>query len=111
MLCGSSPIKASSGQTNRHRLDRGGGNRQANAALHRIVLVRLRHHQATKDYVERPTSEGKSKREIIRCLKRHVARETYTTLTQTPDQNTPRPLDLHRSITPQGRGAGSDDRD
>lgn len=81
MLCGSSPIKASSGKTNRHRLNRG-GNRQANAALHRIVLVRLRYHQATKDYVDRRTSEGKSKREIIRCLKRYVAREVYTALRQ-----------------------------
>ena len=85
MLCGSSPIHASSGQTARHRLNRG-GNRQANAALHRIVLVRLRYHQPTKDYVERRTSEGKSKREIIRCLKRYVAREIYAALTQTGDQ-------------------------
>lgn len=85
MLCGSSPIPASSGKTNRHRLNRG-GNRQANAALHRIVLVRLRYHQATKDYVQRRTSEGKSKREIIRCLKRYVAREIYTALTQTGEQ-------------------------
>jgi transposase len=85
MLCGSSPIKASSGKTNRHRLNRG-GNRQANAALHRIVLVRLRYHQATKDYVDRRTSEGKSKREIIRCLKRYVAREIYAALTQTGHQ-------------------------
>src|SRR6266851_2119916 len=85
MLCGCSPIKACSGQTNRHRLNRG-GNRQANAALHRIVLVRLRYHQPTKDYVDRRTSEGKSKREIIRCLKRYVAREIYTALTQTADQ-------------------------
>ncbi|TML89629.1 MAG: IS110 family transposase, partial [Actinobacteria bacterium] len=72
---------ACSGKTNRHRLNRG-GNRQANAALHRIVLVRLRYHQATKDYVERRTSEGKSKREIIRCLKRYLAREVYAALTQ-----------------------------
>lgn len=85
MLCGSSPIKACSGKTNRHRLNRG-GNRQANAALHRIVLVRLRYHQATKDYVERRTSEGKSKREIIRCLKRYAAREIYAALTQSGDQ-------------------------
>ena len=79
MLCGSSPIKASSGKTNRHRLNRG-GNRQANAALHRIVLVRLRYHQPTKDYVMRRTSEGKSKREIMRCLKRYVAREVFLLL-------------------------------
>src|SRR6266516_2920409 len=57
MLCGSSRIPASSGQTRRHRLNRG-GNRQANAALYRIVLVRIRHHQPTKAYVERRTSEG-----------------------------------------------------
>jgi hypothetical protein len=90
MLCGSSPIKASSGRTNRHRLNRG-GNRQANAALHRIVLVRLRYHQPTKDYLQRRTSEGKSKREIIRCLKRYLAHEIYPALTHasdhTPTQN------------------------
>lgn len=86
MLCGSSPIPASSGQTHRYRLNRG-GNRQANAALHRIVLVRMRYHQQTKDYVRRRTSEGKSKREIIRCLKRYVAREVYTALTQRAQGN------------------------
>jgi hypothetical protein len=67
MLCGSSPIEASSGKTVRHRLNRG-GNRQANAALYRIVLVRLRYHQPTKAYVARRLAEGKSKQEIIRCL-------------------------------------------
>jgi transposase len=81
MLCGSSPIPASSGQTRRHRLNRG-GNRQANAARYRIVLVRMRYHPPTKAYVQRRTNEGKSKREIIRCLKRYVAREVYTALTQ-----------------------------
>ena len=85
MLCGSSPINASSGKTNRHRLNRG-GNRQANAALHRIVLVRMRYHQPTRTYVDRRTSEGKSKREIMRCLKRYVAREVYTALTQPGEQ-------------------------
>ena len=85
MLCGSSPINASSGKTNRHRLNRG-GNRQANAALHRIVLVRMRYHQPTRAYVDRRTSEGKSKREIMRCLKRYVAREVYTALTQPGEQ-------------------------
>ena len=84
MLCGSSPIPASSGQTRRHRLNRG-GNRQANATLYRIVLVRRRYHQPTKAYVERRTSEGKSKREIIRCLKRYVAREVYTALRQSDE--------------------------
>jgi transposase len=85
MLCGSSPIPASSGQTRRHRLNRG-GNRQANAALYRIVLVRMRYHQPTKDYVQRRTNEGKSKREIIRCLKRYVAREVYTALKRSSEE-------------------------
>jgi hypothetical protein len=67
MLCGSSPIEASSGKTVRHRLNRG-GDRQANAALYRIVLVRLRYHQPTKDYLTRRVAEGKSKNEVIRCL-------------------------------------------
>ena len=86
MLCGSSPVAASSGKTIRYRLNRG-GNRQANAALYRIVLVRLRYHQPTKDYVDRRTREGKSKPEIIRCLKRYVAREVYTALKQTGETN------------------------
>jgi transposase len=79
MLCGSSPLEASSGKTVRHRLNRG-GDRQANAALYRIVLTRLRFDQATKDYVQRRTTEGMSKKEIIRCLKRYVAREIYAVL-------------------------------
>jgi transposase len=79
MLCGSSPIEASSGKTTRHRLNRG-GDRQANAALYRIVIVRLRWHQPTKEYVARRTAEGKSKKEIIRCLKRYVAREVFAVL-------------------------------
>jgi transposase len=82
MLCGSSPIEASSGKTTRHRLNRG-GDRQANAALYRIVVVRLRWHQPTKDYLARRTREGKSKREIIRCLKRYVAREVFAVLNDT----------------------------
>ncbi len=75
-LCGTCPIPASSGKTNRHRLNRG-GNRQANAALYRVVIVRMRRHQPTLDYVRRRTAEGKSKAEIIRYLKRYVAREIY----------------------------------
>jgi transposase len=78
-LCGVSPIPASSGKTSRHRLNRA-GHRQANAALHRIVIVRLRSHEKTKRYVERRTAEGKSKKEIIRCLKRYVAREVFAAL-------------------------------
>jgi len=76
-LCGACPIPAGSGKTNgRHRLNRG-GNRQANAALYRAVIVRMRWHQPTIDYVTRRTAEGLSKREIIRCLKRYLAREIY----------------------------------
>lgn len=75
-LCGVSPVPASSGKTVRHRLNRS-GNRQANAALHRVVVVRLRHEARTKDYLDRRTKEGKTKREIMRCLKRYVAREVY----------------------------------
>jgi hypothetical protein len=61
--------------TNRHRLNRG-GHRQANAALYRAVIVRMQHHEPTRAYVARRTSEGKTKAEIIRCLKRLLARET-----------------------------------
>jgi transposase len=78
-LYGASPVQASSGRTVRHRLNRG-GDRQANAALYRIVLVRMRCDQRTRDYVARRTAQGKTKREIIRCLKRYVAREVYALL-------------------------------
>lgn len=78
-LCGACPIPASSGVTNRHRLFRG-GHRQANAALYRIVIVRMRWHQPTIDYVARRTAQGLSKKDIIRCLKRFVAREIYNAL-------------------------------
>ncbi len=82
-LCGTSPVQASSGQTIRHRLNRG-GNRQANSALWRIATTRMRHDAATKAYVARRKAEGKKKREIIRCLKRHIAREIYRLLTNPP---------------------------
>jgi transposase len=85
-LCGTSPVEASSGKTRRHRLNRG-GDRQANAALHRIVIVRLRWHQPTRDYLARRTAEGKSKKEILRCLKRYVAREVFAVLQQLADQD------------------------
>jgi transposase len=84
-LCGSSPVEASSGKTRRHRLNQG-GDRQANAALHRIVIVRLRWHQPTRDYLARRTTEGKTRKEIIRCLKRYVAREVFAALHQTDSQ-------------------------
>ncbi|WP_345075232.1 IS110 family transposase, partial [Phytohabitans flavus] len=69
MLCGAAPIPASSGKTSRHRLNRG-GDRQANAALYRVVLTRLRWDPRTRAYAERRTKQGLSKKEIIRCLKR-----------------------------------------
>jgi transposase len=75
-LCAAAPIPASSGKTIRHRLNPG-GDRQANHALWRIVFTRMGSHPATRAYVERRTAEGKSKKEIIRCLKRYVAREVY----------------------------------
>jgi len=79
-MCGASPIPAGSGRTNgRHRLNRG-GNRQANAALYRAVIVRMRWHQPTIAYVQRRTAEGLSKREIIRCLKRYLVREIFQLL-------------------------------
>ena len=81
MLCGSSPKRAGSGKTNnRHRLNRG-GDRQANAALYRVALVRMSWHQPTRDYVARRVREGKTKTEIIRCLKRYIAREAFAALT------------------------------
>lgn len=83
-MCGASPVEASSGKVVRHRLNRG-GNRQANHALWRIVMVRLTCHPATKAYVERRRKEGKSDREIVRCLKRHVAREMFRLLTKPED--------------------------
>jgi len=78
-LCGVAPIEASSGKVVRHRLNRG-GNREANRALYMICLARMRRDQRTQHYVARRTQEGKSKREIIRCLKRYIAREVYRVL-------------------------------
>jgi transposase len=82
-LCGVSPIPASSGRTHRHRLNRG-GDRQANHALWRIALVRMRCHPPTRAYVERRTKQGLSKLDIMRCLKRYIAREVYHHLTDPP---------------------------
>jgi transposase len=75
-LCGVAPIQASSGKVTRHRLNRG-GDRQANQALWRIALVRMSCDERTRTYVQRRTAEGKSKREILRMLKRYIAREIY----------------------------------
>jgi transposase len=82
-LCGVAPIPASSGKTTRHRLNRG-GNRDANRALFVIALTRMSHDQRTRYYVARRTAEGCSKREIMRCLKRYIAREIYQHLTPHP---------------------------
>jgi transposase len=78
-LCGVSPVEASSGKVLRHRLNRG-GNRDANRALHLICVVRMRIDERTRRYVARRTAEGKSSREIMRCLKRYIAREVYGVL-------------------------------
>jgi transposase len=75
-LCGVAPIPASSGKSNRHRLDRG-GDRHANSALWRITMVRIAHDPATTAYFERKVKEGRSKRDVIRLLKRYIARELY----------------------------------
>jgi transposase len=76
---GVAPLEASSGKKRRHRLDRG-GNRQLNCALHRIAITQGRVHAPARAYLERKQSEGKSRREAIRCLKRQLARTVYTTL-------------------------------
>jgi transposase len=78
-LCGVSPVEASSGKVVRHRLNRG-GNRDANRSLHLICVVRMRIDERTRRYVARRTAEGKSKQEIMRCLKRYIAREVYRVL-------------------------------
>jgi transposase len=75
-LCGASPVDASSGLQRRHRLNRG-GNRAANNALWTIALVRMSSHSATRSYVQRRTTQGLTKPEIIRCLKRYIAREAH----------------------------------
>lgn len=80
-MCGVSPLQASSGKTVRHRLNRA-GNCQANHALWRIAMIRLAHDPTTKAYVARRTTEGKSRREIMRCLKRYIAREMFRLITQ-----------------------------
>jgi len=82
-LCGVNPLEASSGKTTRHRLNRG-GDRQANTALYRIALSRLRWDTRTRDYLTRRITEGKTRREAIRCLKRYIAREMYQVITSPP---------------------------
>ncbi len=80
-LCGVSPVEASSGKTRRRRLNRG-GDRHANAALYRIALTRTRGDQPTRDYLDRRTTQGRTRREAIRCIKRYIAREVYRLIRQ-----------------------------
>ena len=98
-LCGTSPIEASSGPIVRHRLNRG-GNRHANNALWRIAMVRLRVDERSIAYAARLTAKGKTRREILRCLKRHIAREVYKLITDPPDIVSG--ADLRRQRTRQG---------
>jgi transposase len=85
-LCGACPVPASSGKTRRHRLSRG-GDRQANRALYFIALSRLGTCPRTRAYAARRASEGLSGREILRCLKRYIARELFKALTRPDTQN------------------------
>ena len=80
---GVAPLEASSGKSQRHRLDRG-GNRQLNAALYRIAITQARYHPAARAYLERKRAEGKSRREAIRCLKRLLVRVVFNTLKASP---------------------------
>jgi hypothetical protein len=83
-LAGAAPIPASSGQTSRHRLSRG-GDRQLNRALHTVILHRRLHDPATQAYIARRVAEGKSRRDAVRLLKRYLARHLYRILdNQTP---------------------------
>ena len=96
-LAGVAPIPASSGQTIRYRLDRS-GDRQLNRALHQILVTRRQIHPPTIAYIERRLSEGKTRREANRCLKRYLARNLYRLL----EHGAPHDLDKHRSITGAG---------
>ncbi|NUK16238.1 IS110 family transposase [Streptomyces lunaelactis] len=100
-LCGVAPVPASSGKSNRHRLSRG-GDRAANAALYRIALARMPSDRRTRDYVTRQTAAGRTKKEIIRLLKRAIAREVFRCLTTTvavPDIADLRPACQAKNIT------------
>jgi transposase len=88
---GVAPIPVSSGKTNHHRLDRG-GNRQINATIHRIAVTRLRCHAETQDHIARKRAEGKSTKEAIRCLKRHLTRRPWHLLQPTTRTSTIKPL-------------------
>lgn len=87
-LCGVSPVPASSGKTTRHRLSRG-GDRAANSALHIIAIGRLRTDPRTQAYVAKRITEGQSKLEAIRCVKRYIAREVFLLIKQRPQESHP----------------------
>ncbi|MFD7593873.1 IS110 family transposase, partial [Kitasatospora sp. NPDC059812] len=100
-LCGAAPVPASSGRTNRHRLSRG-GDRAANAALYRIALCRMSSDRRTRDHVARQSEAGRTKKEIIRLLKRAIAREIFRCLTTTvtaPETADLRPARQAKNIT------------
>jgi transposase len=102
-LAGVAPIPASSGKTIRHRLSRG-GDRQANKAIHQVALVRMMSDTRTKNYIARRRAEGKSTKEIIRCIKRYIAREIYNQLIHpqpAPDAGALRALRQTKNITLQ----------
>jgi transposase len=102
-ITGSAPINASSGQHIRHRYDQG-GNRQLNATLHRIAITQIRCHQPARDYYQRKLAEGKSRREALRCLKRHIATTLWKQLQPDPTnvssrrRRTPRTIHCNRPI-------------
>ena len=87
-LCGVAPVPASSGKVVRHRLNRR-GNRDANRALYVVAFTRMSNDERTRNYVARRTREGNSKKEIIRCLKRYIAREVYKIVSSLPLRESP----------------------
>jgi transposase len=88
--CGCAPLEASSGNRRRHRLSRR-GNRQLNCAFHRIAVTQARMHPAARAYLDRKRAEGKSTREALRCLKRHIVRSVWRVLTDLPHETSPSP--------------------
>ncbi|WP_341996767.1 transposase [Microbacterium sp. LWH7-1.2] len=98
-LCGTNPIPASSGKTTRHRLNRG-GDRHANSALHQIAVARITCDQRTRDYIAKKRNEGKNTKEILRCLKRAIAREVFTPITSPP------PAADYRELRPKRQELG-----
>jgi transposase len=106
MLCGAAPLPASSGMTQRHRLNRG-GDRQANRALHLVAISRIRLDPKTRAYVARKTAEGHSKLEIIRCLKRYLAREIYFLLNPGQPHIPRRPYHRRTAARPHTRAGSS----